>query len=171
MIMKIISNGKEYGVRLCYNEDGKIDVVESFDPDTPFKEINDEDIINQEDNKDDIFGTEDQMITIKIGKQTKKNPTNKEKRSFEKKLEDYCFLKSSSAVLNERAELDMSMDMYDVEERKTELLEIAEKNDINIFKPADDSDYDELNMYVMHVENILIDKLLKQIMDMVKYGV
>lgn len=171
MIMKIISNGKEYGVRLCYNEDGKIDVVESFDPDTPFKEINDEDIINQEDNKDDIFGTEDQMITIKIGKQTKKNPTNKEKRSFEKKLEDYCFLKSSSAVLNERVELDMSMDMYDVEERKTELLEIAEKNDINIFKPADDSDYDELFMYVMHVENILIDKLLKQIMDMVKYGV
>lgn len=108
---------------------------------------------------------------------TKKGDTNMmkktkdEKRSFEKKLEDYCFLKSSSAVLNERAELDMSMDMYDVEERKTELLEIAEKNDINIFKPADDSDYDELNMYVMHVENILIDKLLKQIMDMVKYGV
>lgn len=171
MIMKIKTNGKEYGVRLWENnENGEIDVLESFNPDAPFKEINGEDIINQGD-IDDIFGTNEQMVTIKIGKQTRKNPTNKEKRSFEKKLEDYCFLKSSSAVLNERAELDMSMDMYDVEERKTELLEIAEKNDINIFKPADDSDYDELFMYVMHVENVLIDKLLKQIMDMVKYGV
>lgn len=65
----------------------------------------------------------------------------------------------------------IQMDMYEVEERKTELLEIAEKNDINIFKPEDDSDYDELFMYVMHVENILIYELLRQIMDMVKYGV
>lgn len=65
----------------------------------------------------------------------------------------------------------IQMDMYEVEERKTELLEIAEKNDINIFKTADDSDYDELFMYVMHVENILIYELLRQIMDMVKYGV
>ena len=171
--MKIKANGKEYGVRLCENNNGEIDILESFDPDAPFKEINPENIINKGD-KDDIFASEEPMVTITIPEKKDTNmikKTKDEKRSFEKKLEDYCFLKSSSAVLNERAELDMSMDMYEVEERKTELLEIAEKNDISIFKPADDSDYDELNMYVMHVENILIDKLLKQIMDMVKYGV
>ena len=65
MILKIKANGKEYGLRLYENnENGEIDIVESFDPDAPFKEINSEDIVNQGD-MDDIFGTNEQMVTIK----------------------------------------------------------------------------------------------------------
>lgn len=65
MILKIKVNNKVYGLHLYENnENGEIDIVESFDPDTPFREINSEDIINQGD-MDDIFGTNEQMIIIK----------------------------------------------------------------------------------------------------------
>ena len=65
MILKIKTNGKEYGLRLYENnENGEIEIVESFDPDTTFKEINSKDIINKGD-IDDIFGTNEQMVTIK----------------------------------------------------------------------------------------------------------
>ena len=65
MILKIKINNKVYGLHLYENnENGEIDIVESFDPDTPFREINSEDIINQGD-MDDIFGTNEQMIIIK----------------------------------------------------------------------------------------------------------
>ena len=32
-------------------------------------------------------------------------------------------------------------------------------------------DFDELNMYVCHIENVIIDELHKQIMHMVQYPV
>ena len=66
MILKIKTNGKEYGLRLYENnKNGEIEIVESFDPDTQFKEINPENIINKGD-KDDIFASNDLMATIKI---------------------------------------------------------------------------------------------------------
>lgn len=66
MILKIKTNRKEYGLRLYEdNENGEIDIVESFDPDTQFKEINPENIINNGD-EDDIFASKDLMATIKI---------------------------------------------------------------------------------------------------------
>lgn len=66
MILKIKTNGKEYGLRLCENnKDGEIDILESFDPNTQFKEINPENIINEGD-KDDIFASNDPMVTIII---------------------------------------------------------------------------------------------------------
>lgn len=64
MILKIKINKKEYGVRLCENN-GEIDIIETFDPDTQFKEINPENIINKGD-EDDIFASEELMATIKI---------------------------------------------------------------------------------------------------------
>lgn len=66
MILKIKTNGKEYGLRLYENnKDGEIDILESFDPNTQFKEINPENIINEGD-KDDIFASNDPMVTIII---------------------------------------------------------------------------------------------------------
>ena len=66
MILKIKTNGKKYGLRLYENnENGEIDIMDSFDPDTQFKEINPENIINNGD-RDDIFGSENPMVTIKI---------------------------------------------------------------------------------------------------------
>ena len=66
MILKIKTNRKEYGLRLYENNNnGEINIVESFDPDTQFKEINPENIINKGD-KDDIFASKDLMATIKI---------------------------------------------------------------------------------------------------------
>ena len=40
-----------------------------------------------------------------------------------------------------------------------------------ILEFIDDSDFDELNMYVCHIENVIIDELYKQIVHMVQYPV
>lgn len=90
---------------------------------------------------------------------------------FSKKFDDYVNLKSNCAVLNERDECGMTMDMYDLEAYNAELQEIAKKHNIRIFQIADDSDFDELNMYVYHIENVIIDELYKQIVHMVQYPV
>ncbi len=90
---------------------------------------------------------------------------------FSKKFDDYVNLKSNCAVLNERDECGMTMDMYDLEAYNAELQEIAKKHNIRIFQIADDSDFDELNMYVCHIENVIIDELYKQIVHMVQYPV
>lgn len=66
MILKILVNNKVYGLYLYENnENGEIVVMDSFDPDTPFKNINSDNIINQGD-IDNIFGTNEQMVILKI---------------------------------------------------------------------------------------------------------
>lgn len=66
MILKILVNNKVYGLYLYENnENGEIVVMDSFDPDTPFKDINSNNIINQGD-IDNIFGTNEQMVILKI---------------------------------------------------------------------------------------------------------
>lgn len=66
MILKIKVNGKVYGLHLYENnENGEITIMDSFDPDTSFKEIDSNNIINQGD-IDDIFGTNEEMVIITI---------------------------------------------------------------------------------------------------------
>lgn len=66
MIVKIKVNGKVYGLHLYENnENGEITIMDSFDPDTSFKEIDSNNIINQGD-IDDIFGTNEEMVIVTI---------------------------------------------------------------------------------------------------------
>lgn len=66
MILKIKVNGKVYGLHLYENnENGEITIMDSFDPDTSFKEIDSNNIINQGD-IDDIFGTNEEMVIVTI---------------------------------------------------------------------------------------------------------
>ena len=66
MILKILVNNKVYGLYLYENnENGEITIMDSFDPDTPFKDIDSDNIINQGD-IDNIFGTNEQMVILKI---------------------------------------------------------------------------------------------------------
>ena len=90
---------------------------------------------------------------------------------FSKKFDDYVALKSNCAVLNERVECGITMDMYDLETYNAELQAIAQRHNIRVFQIADDSDFDELNMYVCHIEDVIIDELYKQIVHMVQYPV
>lgn len=66
MILKIKVNGKVYGLHLYENnENGEITIMDSFDPNTSFKEIDSNNIINQGD-IDDIFGTNEEMVIVTI---------------------------------------------------------------------------------------------------------
>ena len=64
MILKIKVNGKVYGLEIYENnENGEITVLDSYDPDTQYKTIDENNIINDS-SFDDILGTNEQMITI-----------------------------------------------------------------------------------------------------------
>ena len=68
MILKIKVNGKVYGLEIYENnENGEITVLDSYDPDTQYKTIDENNIIN-DGSFDDILGTNEQMITIILPK-------------------------------------------------------------------------------------------------------
>lgn len=68
MILKIKANEKTYAIEVYENnENGKITVMDSYDPDTQYKTIDEKNIIN-DGSFDDILGTNEQMITIILPK-------------------------------------------------------------------------------------------------------
>ena len=83
----------------------------------------------------------------------------KELKKFEEILTSYVYLKEYAAVASERAELDLDEDIYSLEYHRDDLVNIAKKYNINVFRVADDSDIDELREYVLYLENKLIDEL------------
>lgn len=90
-------------------------------------------------------------------------------QKFEKMLESYVYIKEYCAVANERAELDLDEDIYSLEYHRDDLINIAKKYDINVFRVADDSDIDELKEYVLYLENKLINELHYKLSFMYQY--
>lgn len=82
---------------------------------------------------------------------------------FLKVLESYVYLKECAAISSERAELDFDLDIYDLEDYLQSLTNIADKYKIKIFKISDDYDVDELNEYIIYLENKLINDLRDQL--------
>ena len=93
----------------------------------------------------------------------------KELKKFEEVLTSYVYLKEYAAVAGERAELDLDDDIYSLEYHRDDLVNIANKYNINIFRVADDSDIDELREYVLYLENKLIDELHYKLTFMYQY--
>lgn len=93
----------------------------------------------------------------------------KELKKFEEILTSYVYLKEYAAVANERAELDLDDDIYSLEYHRDDLVNIAKKYNINVFRVADDSDIDELREYVLYLENKLIDELHYKLTFMYQY--
>lgn len=90
-------------------------------------------------------------------------------QKFEKMLESYVYIKEYCAVANERAELDLDEDIYSLEYHRDDLVNIANKYNISIFRVADDSDIDELKEYVLYLENKLINELHYKLSFMYQY--
>ena len=90
-------------------------------------------------------------------------------QKFEEILTSYVYLKEYAAVAGERAELDLDDDIYSLEYHRDDLVNIANKYNINIFRVADDSDIDELREYVLYLENKLIDELHYKLTFMYQY--
>lgn len=99
----------------------------------------------------------------------KSDKMTKELKKFEEILTSYVYLKEYAAVANERAELDLDEDIYSLEYHRDDLVNIANKYNINIFRVADDSDIDELKEYVLYLENKLIDELHYKLTFMYQY--
>ena len=93
----------------------------------------------------------------------------KELKKFEEILTSYVYLKEYAAVAGERAELDLDEDIYSLEYHRDDLVNIAKKYNIKIFRVADDSDIDELREYVLYLENKLIDELHYKLTFMYQY--
>ena len=93
----------------------------------------------------------------------------KELKKFEEILTSYIYLKEYAAVASERAELDLDEDIYSLEYHRDDLVNIAKKYNINVFRVADDSDIDELREYVLYLENKLIDELHYKLTFMYQY--
>lgn len=93
----------------------------------------------------------------------------KELKKFEEVLTSYVYLKEYAAVASERAELDLDEDIYSLEYHRDDLVNIAKKYNINVFRVADDSDIDELREYVLYLENKLIDELHYKLTFMYQY--
>ena len=93
----------------------------------------------------------------------------KELKKFEEILTSYVYLKEYAAVASERAELDLDEDIYSLEYHRDDLMNIAKKYNINVFRVADDSDIDELREYVLYLENKLIDELHYKLTFMYQY--
>lgn len=93
----------------------------------------------------------------------------KELKKFEEILTSYVYLKEYAAVASERAELDLDEDIYSLEYHSNDLINIAKKYNINVFRVADDSDIDELKEYVLYLENKLIDELHYKLTFMYRY--
>lgn len=85
---------------------------------------------------------------------------------FRKVLQSYVYLKECAAVFNERAELDLDMDIYDLKDYCDDLSNIGTKYNIKHFKLADDSDYDDLMEYVLYLEKKVIQGLEDQLIFM-----
>ena len=85
---------------------------------------------------------------------------------FRKVLQSYVYLKECAAVFNERAELDLDMDIYDLQDYCDDLLKIATKYSIKHFILADNPDYDDLMEYVLYLENKVIQQLEDQLIFM-----
>lgn len=66
MIVKILVNNKVYGLQIYENnENGEISIQDTYSQDNDFREIEEQNIIN--DNEfDDLMGTNDKMVTLKI---------------------------------------------------------------------------------------------------------
>lgn len=90
-------------------------------------------------------------------------------KEFEEVLTSYVDLKEYAAVAYERAELDLDEDIYSLEYHRDDLVNIANKYNINIFRVANDSDIDELREYVLYLEKKLIDKLHHKLTFMYQY--
>ena len=97
------------------------------------------------------------------------NKMTKELKKFEEILTSYVYLKEYAAVASERAELDLDEDIYSLEYHRDDLVNIANKYNIKIFRVADDSDIDELKEYVLYLENKLIDELHYKLTFMYQY--
>jgi hypothetical protein len=93
----------------------------------------------------------------------------KELKKFDEVLTSYVYLKECAAIKNERAELDLDEDIYDLEDYRDDLINIVNKYNIKTFKIADDSDIDELREYVLYLENKLIDELHYRLTFMYQY--
>lgn len=85
---------------------------------------------------------------------------------FRKVLQSYVYLKECAAVFNERAELDLDMDIYDLQDYCDDLLKIATKYNIKHFILADNPDYDDVMEYVLYLENKVIQQLEDQLIFM-----
>lgn len=110
------------------------------------------------------MGLCDKCMDKRIGENMTKNV-----QKFEKMLESYVYIKEYCAVANERAELDLDEDIYSLEYHRDDLINIAKKYDINVFRAADDSDIDELKEYVLYLENKLINELHYKLSFMYQY--
>jgi len=110
------------------------------------------------------MGLCDKCMDKRIGENMTKNV-----QKFEKMLESYVYIKEYCAVANERAELDLDEDIYSLEYHRDDLINIAKKYDINVFRVADDSDIDELKEYVLYLENKLINELHYKLSFMYQY--
>lgn len=93
----------------------------------------------------------------------------KNTQKFEEMLQSYVYIKECCAINNERAELGLDLDIYSLEDYSDDLVKIAEKYDIKIFKINDDYDVDELNEYVIYLENKLINELHYKLSFMYQY--
>lgn len=93
----------------------------------------------------------------------------KELKKFTEILQSYVYLKECAAIANERAELDLDNDIYDLEDYRDDLINIATKYHINIFRIVNDSDIDELREYVLYLENKLINELHYKLTFMYQY--
>ncbi len=90
-------------------------------------------------------------------------------QKFEKMLESYVYIKEYCAVANERAELDLDEDVDSLKYHCDDLVNIANKYEISIFKIADTSDIDELMEYSLYLENKLINELHYKLSFMYQY--
>ena len=90
-------------------------------------------------------------------------------QKFEKMLESYVYIKEYCAVANERAELDLDEDVDSLKYHCGDLVNIAKKYEISVFKIADTSDIDELIEYSLYLENKLINELHYKLSFMYQY--
>lgn len=88
---------------------------------------------------------------------------------FNEILESYVYLKECCAINNERAELDLDLDIYDLEDYYDSLISIVKKYSISVFKIANDYDIDELNEYIIYLENKLVNELHYRLTFMYRY--
>ena len=98
-----------------------------------------------------------------------KGDNMKDVQKFEKMLESYVYIKEYCAVANERAELDLDEDIESLKYHCDDLVNIANKYEIRVFKIANNSNLDELMEYSLYLENKLINELHYRLSFMYQY--
>ena len=98
-----------------------------------------------------------------------KGDNMKDVQKFEKMLESYVYIKEYCAVANERAELDLDEDIESLKYHCDDLVNIANKYEIRVFKIANNSNLDELMEYSLYLENKLINELHYKLSFMYQY--